>query len=279
MRYSQLDWDLYSYRCIHTIFKSLDFILDVDFTDPVYQPLVKYFNSVSPESFAAQAANNDIDLDVFEALFKAYRKQENEGYDDTAIKMADPTLILQTDFSKTKPSELFLKETAAGVINWLTYCQKKEFFPSAQLVTGKVRNYTIVNYTFQSSMYIVRWKTYYKGVSLIVKKLVATGNRDLVAPFLVDILESASSKGLMEPLKLHNLITWLRLPLNKDKKGVKAMTEKYPDSAEVAFPADFPLPKERYSLENARLTEESKEKLVIDRFDDLLLKVGLASYL
>ena len=91
---------------------------------------------------------------------------------------------------------------------------------------------------------------------------------------MVDILESASNKGLMGPLQLHNLITWLRLPLNQDRKSVKSMIDKYPDLAKVSFPADFPLPQERFLLENAQLTEESKANLVIDRFQDLLLKVG-----
>ena len=100
--------------------------------------MFKYFNTISPEAFASEAASKDIDLEVFEALFKAFGKQDHEVDNDIAIKKADPAIILQTDLSKDKPSERFLKETAVGVIDWLSYCRKKEFKPSAQLLIGKV---------------------------------------------------------------------------------------------------------------------------------------------
>merc|ERR1712176_986399 len=50
------------------------------------------------------------------------------------------------------------------------------------------------------------------------------------------------------------------------------MMDEYPDLAKVSFPADFPLLHERSLLENVQVAEKSKAKLVIDKFQDLLLK-------
>ena len=97
----------------------------------------------------------------------------------------------------------------------------------------------------------------------VSKKLIKSGHRDQVVPFLVNVLEQTDKLGLFYELKLGKLFYWHFAEMDMAKTSVKNVNKKYPGIVDFEVPDDFPNKAEIKLIDNAELTKRTREALLL----------------
>ena len=97
----------------------------------------------------------------------------------------------------------------------------------------------------------------------VSKKLIKSGHRDQVVPFLVNVLEQTDKLGLFYQLQLGKLFYWHFAEMNMAKRSVKNVNKKCPGIVDFEVPDDFPNKAEIKLIDNAELTKRTREALLL----------------